>query len=265
MKIIDTHIHFGNQKSCENIVQNSLYRNVYKLYNSVNVTALSSFDDYVKNLDSFIVMPMVFKETDINEANNDIINYFNDNLRAVPVLLVPNDKDFDNNFRIMKYNILKEHFLVHDYNDYKDRSLGYQYLSDNQGFLILHPLSTISKQYIETLRSEYPNMNIIVAHLGRNGQCDEQFTKDMIDFESKDDRIYTDISTISNKGLIKYAVDRYGEDRIFFGSDYPYFSNDIPPVEEQVLILQNIDLSDEQRDKILYSNAKKMIKKLRIR
>lgn len=262
MRIIDTHIHFGNQKSCENIVKNSLYKNVYKLYNSVNVNALGTFKDYVKNLDFFIVMPMVFKETDINKANNDIVEFFSDDLRALPVLFVPNDKDFDNNIRIMKYNILKEHFLVHDYKNYKDRSLGYQYLSDNHGFLILHSLSTVSKEYIKTLRSEFPNMNIIVAHLGRNGQCDEQFTKDMIDFCYGDDRIYTDISTISNKKLIKYAVDRYGEDRIFFGSDYPYFSDDILPVEEQALILQDIDLSDEQRDKILYLNAKNMLKKL---
>ena len=265
MRIIDTHIHFGNKKSCKDIVQKSLYKNVYKLYNSVNVTALSTFDDYVKNLECFIVMPMVFKEIDINQANNDIVKYFSDDLCAVPALFVPNDKDFDNNIKIMKYNILKEHFLVHDYDNYKDRSFGYQYLSDNQGFLILHSLSTISKKYIETLRTEFPNMNIIVAHLGRNGQCDENFTKDMIDFGSKDDRIYTDISTISNKKLIKYAVDMYGEDRIFFGSDYPYFSGDIPPVEEQALILQEIGLSDEQRDKILYLNAKKLIKKLKIR
>ena len=106
MRIIDTHIHFGNQKSCKNIVQKSLYKNVYKVYNSVNVTALSAFDDYVKNLDSFIVMPMVFKETDINQANNDVVKYFNDDLRAVPVLFVPNDKYFDDNIRIMKFSIL---------------------------------------------------------------------------------------------------------------------------------------------------------------
>ena len=263
IKIIDTHVHIGNKEKCREIVSNSPYKNIYKLYDSINVEALDYINEYTKELDNYFAMPMVFKETNISIANEEILIYANKNRKAIPVLLVPNDDDFDSTLNKMRYNILKEHFLLHLAVDYKKRIKSYQYLSDVNGFLLLHPLSNGVKEYISMLRKNFPNMNIIVAHLGRNGNCDELYTKEMIEFCSMDSKIYSDISTITNLDLIKYAIEHYKVDKILFGSDFPCFQGPIPSIKAQISYLERLELSLEQFEKILYFNAKQIINLVR--
>ena len=76
-------------------------------------------------------------------------------------------------------------------------------------------------------RHEYPKMKIIVAYLGRNGKGEYDFTSDMIDKLYSDENIYTDISTIENPDLIKYAFKKFGNSRILYGSDFPFEKNQI--------------------------------------
>lgn len=93
---------------------------------------------------------------------------------------------------------------------------------------------------------------IVAAHLGGAKQWD-----DVIEFLAGKD-IYLDTSMgfkyYSKEQFLK-VVELHGADKILFGSDSPWSRAD-----EEISILKSMPLTDSQKDKILYLNAKKLLK-----
>ena len=108
-------------------------------------------------------------------------------------------------------------------------------------------------------------MKIIVAHLGRNNLCDYDFTTDMIDKLYLDENIYTDISTIDNPDLIKYAFKKFGSTRILYGSDFPFEKN--PEIREKNYIQPAIraNLKEDEYDNLFYRNAMEIIRASKVK
>lgn len=258
--LIDSHIHFGREHECEKTIRNSKYKDIYKIYSCINPKTIGDTDIFLRDVDNFFAIPLFFCETNIEKANDDLIKRVENDPKAIPILLMCKNQNLNNLIFLLNYNILKEHFTLHNPEDISDRNETYDYLNSQEGFLLLHTLSNSTYQHVMNLRKEYPKMKIIVAHLGRNGRCDYEFTTDIIDKLYSDENIYTDISTIQNPDLIRYAFKKFGSSRILYGSDFPFEKN--PRIREKNYIQPAIraNLKDDEYDNLFYRNAEEIIR-----
>lgn len=261
--IIDSHVHIGKKDECENIIKNSKFKDIYRLYSCINPDTIDNTKKFLKDVDKYFAIPLFFCETDIEEANKLLLDMIKNDKKAIPILLLP--KNNNNTINLLKYNILKEHFSLHNPNDISDRIESYKYLNDVNGFLLLHTLSSETLRHVKYLRNNFPNMRIIVAHLGRNAKCDYEYTKNIIDTFSEDDKIYTDISTIDNPDLIKYAVKKYGSNRVLYGSDFPFEKSPNITEMEYMISLEKACLTTKEKQDLLYNSANNILKLSKIK
>ena len=98
----------------------------------------------------------------------------------------------------------------------------------------------------------YSDLILIGAHFGGYSVWDEAVKK-----LSKYENFYVDTSSslfeVDAKTARRY-IDAYGVDRVMFGTDYPMWT----PKEELERFMQ-VELSDAERQKILYDNAAKLL------
>lgn len=263
--IIDSHVHLGSENECEKTINNSKYKKLYKIYSCINPKTIGDTDIFLRDVNNFFAIPLFFCETNVEKANYNLIKRVEDNSKAIPILLMCKNQNLNNLIFLLNYNILKEHFTLHNPKDISDRNETYDYLNSQEGFLLLHTLSGSTYQHVMSLRKEYPKMKIIVAHLGRNGNADYDFTTDMIDKLYSDENIYTDISTIENPNLIRYAFKKFGSSKILYGSDFPFEKNRGIREKDYVQPAIRANLKDDEYDNLFYSNAEKIIRVTKIR
>ena len=263
--LIDSHVHIGNKNECEKIIKNSQYKETYKIYSCINPKTISDQDIFLQDVDNFFAIPLFFCETDIEKANTELVKQIENDPKAIPILLMCKNQHLNNLIFMLNYNILKEHFTLHSPKDISDRNATYDYLNSQEGFLLLHTLSDSTYKHVLRLRKEYPKMKIIVAHLGRNGACDYNFTTDIIDRLHRDDNIFTDISTINNPDLIRYAFKKFGSSKILYGSDFPFEKD--PGIREKDYIqpAMRAKLKDGEYDNLFFRNAEEIIRTAKIK
>jgi hypothetical protein len=101
---------------------------------------------------------------------------------------------------------------------------------------------------IAYLAARFPNVTIIMAHLTAVG------IRGVFDIQ-KHKNVYVDTSGAQPfSGAIEFAVDYLGADRILYGSDAHYRD-----FTAQLGRIYGANITDEEREKILYSNAKKIL------
>jgi len=256
MKIIDTHVHIGAYGKIKYIVENSQYKEKYRLYSAIEPKILNQIDNYLEQCESIFAMPMVLKELDIAEENKYVLQFCKICSKAIPVLLVDDEiKIYEEN----NIHILKEHFLYHNSAEWINRKTSYEYLNSIDGFLIIHSSDTERIDYIKLLMKNFPRINIIIAHMGRNVFEEYDFTISVINEFKNNPKIYFDISTISNAQILSYAVQQISSTRILFASDFPYEFKFEISVERLIKNLNILNLPNEIKDNIFYHNAKKII------
>lgn len=254
MKIIDSHVHIGDYLRIKEILKNTKYINKFRLYSAINPDVIIMQNKYLDDTTGYFAIPIVFKEIDIFEENNYVINKIMRDERALPVPLIDQNRRFVEGYSL----IFKEHFLLHNYLDMKLREDTYTYLNKWGGFLLLHSDDSIRIPYIKKLINNYPYMNIIIAHMGRNVFEDYQFSADVIDHFYKNENILFDTSTITNPEIIKYGIARCGSERILYGSDFPY-EKKVTDIEENFIrVLYKLKSGDFEN--IVYNNSNKIKK-----
>lgn len=251
MKIFDSHVHVGDANLSKSIIENSIYKNKYRLYSSVDYKVMDQIDDYLSNVDAYFAMPIIFKEISIPVENNFLKDYCKNHPGAVEVPLIDPSVCYNN----LEHYIYKEHFLLHDYNLFEERLNHYTHLNQNRGFLILHCKDRIRIDYVKKINNFFPNINIIVAHLGRNATEDCTFCKEVIDCFCSYDNIFFDISTVKNIELISYAVYKCGSSRILFGTDFPYEKQYDQKIDEYIDMIMKLNISLTEKENVLYNNA----------
>ena len=92
---------------------------------------------------------------------------------------------------------------------------------------------------------KYPNMNLIIAHLGSVEHVDAIKS-------AKHGNIYTDTSGMAsfNNNIIEYAVEKVGSEKIFFGTDTYACGFQRGRVEYA-------RITDKDKDNIFYGNVKR--------
>lgn len=106
---------------------------------------------------------------------------------------------------------------------------------------------------VEMLATEFPEVNIIVAHLGSFGG-NWQAHRATIDLMTRYDNVYADSSGVRFFDFLASAVERAGPEKLLFGSDGPLLH---PGVELRRIEL--LGLSDEDRAKVLGGNLERLM------
>ena len=257
MKFIDTHVHLGDYEKIKFIVENSKYKEEYRLYSAINPEVLKHRNEYLRQCEKFFAMPMVLMELNIKEENKYILDFCKNSCKAIPVLLVgDNTRMYHQN----KICFLKEHFIYHIAGEWKERKQSYEYLDSIGGFLIIHSMDSERINYIRFLRDTFRNIRIIIAHMGRNVWEDYKFTISIIDTFINDDNIFFDVSTITKVEIIQYALRQVGSKRILFASDFPYEFNIQTGIKNSKQRIESVCLNNEESKNIFYKNAERMIK-----
>ncbi len=134
--------------------------------------------------------------------------------------------------------------------DYRINDIA-EYCIDKNAPILVHAFHKATGQLknestaenVRCLALRYPELKIIMAHLGGNLYYGLRCVTDL-------ENVYNDFSgTMIGTGDINYALEVVGEDRILFGTDLPSGGRQcIAQVEEA-------SLTQLQKDKIYYKNA----------
>lgn len=110
-----------------------------------------------------------------------------------------------------------------------------------------------SHTHIGNFAKEFPDITFVLAHPGES-RLDCQ---DRINTIAENKNIYMDIAAAGSErlGILELAVEKIGDDRILFGSDYTI--NDPGMV---VARIQNASFSKETKNKIFYKNILTLLK-----
>jgi len=151
-------------------------------------------------------------------------------------------------------------------------SMGFAYAGAGLGFGV-DVMKTFDELVIGGVFDRYPNLKIILGHLGEftpyllarmdnmidifRGQdpmirCKKNFSEYI-----KNGNIFITTSGIFDETAVKFAMEQIGVDHIMFGADFPYEN-----CKRSVDFVLNLDISDEDKEKICYKNAEKYILKL---
>ena len=144
-------------------------------------------------------------------------------------------------------------YYLMSWQDYSSRSL-YEILrvaADRGMALSIHP-SVHDVTEMERLVSSLPDMDIVIAHLDGYGLYEWS-----IDLMKKHKNVFFDISAhgATREGMLLDAVNRVGEERLLYGSDFPGY--DTLPFINAVL---RSGLTDDQCEAVFYKNARRILK-----
>lgn len=112
---------------------------------------------------------------------------------------------------------------------------------------------------MEYISEKYPQATIAFAHFGDDHEYDDIFKR--IDMVARNTNFYLDTSGYGHDrvGILEYAVEKIGPDRILFGSDFSI--NDPGTV---IARIKNSFLTTEQKQKIFSGNLLQLLKKVQI-
>jgi len=257
--IIDSHYH--------------ICRREYKVSSTNNFLCVEKPDNeiindmQIANISKSIVFGMPSLDYDLSKINEYVLNLFN----KYPDNIIP--------FAILEENINVKDWIKKGVKGFKEHTFGLKIQKNNKGEDILASetrknnykiiadnnlplLSHFGQNFFERIMDivEYvPDINIIVAHSGYdfiNDKINENNLKSL----TKYDNIYFDISAIKNIEIIKNIFRITGPDKVVWGSDFPY--------ETQELSLKKLfsmnSFSKCDLEKLLYTNILKLLNKEKV-
>lgn len=74
---------------------------------------------------------------------------------------------------------------------------------------------------VRELHSRYPNVTVVIAHLGRSYTLPH--AEEGLAPLAEDEGLYFDISAVLNPAVLRYALERLGPRRVLWGTDNPVF------------------------------------------
>lgn len=110
---------------------------------------------------------------------------------------------------------------------------------------------------MELIAQKFPNATIAFAHFGDDHEYDDIFKR--IDIVAQNPNYYLDTSGYGHDrvGVLEYAIEKIGPDRILFGSDFSI--NDPSTV---IARIKNSFLSEKQKQKIFSTNLEGLLNKV---
>ena len=251
MKIIDAHMHIGLPSFCDN--ENSEFQ--YNL--------CSTYDEIIKlmdtnGIDMAIILPIPHKDFNASKTNNYVFDaYQKYSDRLIPFCRIDEhlEENIKKGFRGVKLHLLYEEV------DIKNIKKELQQIEDANIPLIIHAKFANKVKQIEQILKYAPNINIILAHMGRGHLYTGEQTIDNALALKKYPNVYMDLSTVGDLQSIINVCEILGYDRVVYASDYPfgknYFGERYRYADELNVLKQN--LIYEQGELIFHKNIEKLL------
>lgn len=117
-----------------------------------------------------------------------------------------------------------------------------------------------SRLILSGVMERHPKLKLVLSHTGgalpyQSGRMDKNTKKANLPkpVSTYMKRMYTDTVSPHAMGM-KFAIDYYGIDNVMYGTDYPCWSP-----EEALEHLETLKLSPEDRQKLFYDNARRIL------
>jgi len=259
-KIIDIHVHIFPDYMSEKAVER--LENKYKLH----FIARPVLEDLLKFMDAnnigfSIIQPVSTSVLQVEVLNSWLIDIVADDPERIGAFgtIFPGYRDFSEELSRIKRGGLKGvkfHPNFQSFYPDEEKMYGiYREIIDNDLWTLFHAgdeVAPVNKLYSKVdsfirLRRKFPEMKIILAHLGGFKLWDEVMEKII------GEDFYLDLSyTIGflDESKIKDIIKSHGPDRIFFGTDFP-----LPNSKTQTRAFSSLRLDKDTEEKILYRNA----------
>lgn len=254
MKIIDTHVHLGLPEFCK-VEKTDFQYDLCCTYDEI----ISLMDS--NNIEQAIALPIPHYQFDSRKANSYVLEAFHHYPdRLIPFCRI--DEELEENLFSKGFRGVKLHLVYEDIS-IKENKKYFQMIEDANVPLIIHAKFKNKVQQVEEILKCAPNLTIILAHMGRGHlYTAEQVVENAIGLK-KYPNVYMDTSTVGDiKGLVN-CVEILGENRVLFGSDFPfgknYLGNSYNYIDDITLIEEAF--SSDQAEKILYCNIENILKR----
>ncbi|WP_409967961.1 GNAT family N-acetyltransferase [Bengtsoniella intestinalis] len=215
MKLIDAHMHIGQYSFCDVVNSNFSY-DLCSTYEEI----IGLMD--ANKVDKAIILPIPHKDFNIEKTNTYVLEAY----QRYPDRLVPFcriDDHLAENLR-KGFRGVKLH-LVYEEIDIKNIKKELQLIEDSNMPLILHAKFSNKVKQIEQIFKYAPNINLILAHMGRGHLYTGEQTIDNALALRKYPNLYMDLSTVGDLQSIINVCEIIGYDRVIYASDYPFGKN----------------------------------------
>lgn len=260
MQIVDFHVHIGSlsKKFRSNIL--NCFPNIQLPKGSLKWEMYARYAD-LSGIEKAVIFPIPSPDVDIEKENNYIVNSVSKRqdlfagvaLAGLPVSYYKSKGD-------AIVGCKDEFYLpVCRENDSHYHQL-LAWLQETKRFLIIHPENKNKLTEIQSLANRYPNLNIVLAHSGREQLYTGQgVIEKIIPGIRNYSNVYLETSTIRDEYTIAELTNHFPLDRIIYGSDFPFDTNDHPGSDFYTWDFKSYKiLTEEARKHFFYLNAKKL-------
>lgn len=153
---------------------------------------------------------------------------------------------------------IKIHPEEHQYEIREHGDRLFQLASEHDAVVLAHSGDPFSwPQDFVPFANEYPNVRLVLAHLGNGGGAAGDPTLQVRAIQDcRHGNVYVDTSSARSilPGLVEWAVTEIGSERILFGTDTPLYSTAM-----QRARIDSADVTAEQKLDILCRNAERLL------
>lgn len=250
MDIIDAHVHLGLNSFCTNNEKCLPYdlENQYDIYIQEMTRA---------GISKAVVIPIPDLYYDIEKSNQYLVEAKDEYDNLYPICRIDNKLSQNINTQFCGAKLHKV------YDKVKRSNLeAYLHLLDYYHKpLILHAEYKNKPLQIKKLLEIAPNLNIVLAHMGRGHIYTSEMVIDNANALKKYDNVYFETSTVGNASTIEDVANIIGSERIMFGSDYPFgkrILGDKYKYSDELNVVYQSKLTSRQQEDILCNTAKKL-------
>ena len=255
MPIIDSHVHIGLASALARpIPPEKLARPAFRdqMANSVE-NQLLRMD--ANGVDTAVVFGFPLEEVDRIAANDYVLEAARQYpSRLIPFMLVGDDTEYwlergAKGFKQQNILYAPERF---------DLLRAYAVMAEAGVPMLIHfragPGFDVTTQATAIL-DRVPTLTLIVAHMGRHTPNSADQVDKAVHGLTRFPNVVFETSTVRDPAAVTRAVQVVGEDRVLFGSDYPFNSyQDADPLALEIDVIQQADISETARQKILSGN-----------
>lgn len=259
--IIDFHTHCFPDKIAEKAI-NKLRQSSGGLIYYADGTKDGLLSSMQKNgVDKSVVLNIATNENQQTNVNDFAISINSENLISFGSVYPNSDSAFDELDRLKAAGIkgvkLHPDYQGFEIDDEKFKPL-YKKISDLNFITVFHagfdygyppPYKASPKKSLKALK--WFNSPVVLAHFGGLNQCDEVLNV------LAGENVYFDTAFCYSSMPKYYAekiIEKHGVDKILFGTDNPWRTAEI-----ELNFINNVGLSDDEKELILHKNAEKLL------
>jgi predicted TIM-barrel fold metal-dependent hydrolase/predicted GNAT family acetyltransferase len=248
MEIIDAHVHIGI-KSHQDRKSGPPFYNLFNDYKSF----IRCMDE--AHVSRAVVFPIPHRDFNSRRSNEYIITASQKSSgRLIPFCRI--DDNLENNL-LEGFRGVKLHLVYEDL-EIKNLKCELKLIEDYNVPLLVHAKFKNKVRQIEEILKYAPNIYLILAHMGRGHINTDEEIVENAEALKKYDRVFFETSTVedptSGDGKsIRRISDIISNDRVIFGTDYPFEKNKYS-YQQRVEMVLNSGFNKTLLENVMYKN-----------